>query len=65
MIKIVGSLAAVIALTCNVFAADLKSDLDQMISRHQGRVALFAKNLKTGETIAGADRFCHQAAGDD
>ncbi len=34
------------------FAADLKSDLEQMTAKHQGRVALFAKNLKTGETVA-------------
>lgn len=34
------------------FAADLKSDLEQIVSKHQGHVALFAKNLKTGETVA-------------
>jgi beta-lactamase class A len=33
-------------------AADLKSDLQQMIAKHQGKVALYAKNLKSGETVA-------------
>ena len=47
-------LAIVLFSICglNLFAADLKSDLEQMISKHQGQVALFAKNLKTGETVA-------------
>ncbi len=46
-------LVAAIAFFCaSAFAADLKSDLDQLISKHQGKVALFAKNLKTGETVA-------------
>lgn len=48
--------ALTIALVCaacsSAFAGDLKSDLDQLISKHQGKVALFAKNLKTGETVA-------------
>ena len=36
----------------SLHAADLKSDLEQMIAKHQGHVALYAKNLKTGDTIA-------------
>jgi beta-lactamase class A len=32
--------------------ADLQRDLDSMAARHAGKVALFAKNLKTGATVA-------------
>ncbi len=42
----------VLTLTCSSLAADLNSDLQQMTAKHQGHVALFAKNLKTGETVA-------------
>ncbi len=37
--------------TC-AFAADLQKQLDAMAAAHHGNVALFAKNLKTGETVA-------------
>lgn len=39
-------------LPASCFASDLRSDLEQMAARYQGHVALYAKNLKTGETIA-------------
>src|SRR4051812_16759268 len=39
-------------ITATAFATDLKSDLEQLTAKHQGKVALFAKNLKTGETVA-------------
>jgi beta-lactamase class A len=32
--------------------SDLQSKLQEMISKHQGKVALYAKNLATGETVA-------------
>lgn len=32
--------------------ADLQKDLDSMAARHAGKVALYAKNLKTGATVA-------------
>lgn len=41
-----------LALSTNAFASDLKSDLEQLAAKHQGHVALYAKNLKTGETVA-------------
>jgi beta-lactamase class A len=46
------TLALICVFASSLFAADLKSDLEQMAAKHQGKVALFAKNLKTGETIA-------------
>src|SRR5512147_1623686 len=42
----------IVVLSSTLFAADLKSDLEQMAAKHQGKVALFARNLKTGETVA-------------
>src|SRR5690348_1855147 len=44
----------ILALSTSSFAAnsDLQSKLQDMASKHHGKVALFAKNLKTGETIA-------------
>ncbi len=50
--KILSVAVCLFLLTAISAAFDLKSDLDQMISRHQGRVALYAKNLKTGEIVA-------------
>ncbi len=34
------------------FAADLQQQLNAMAAAHHGKVALFAKNLKTGQTVA-------------
>ena len=51
-IRTVGIFAAVCLVALHGYAADLKSDLEHLIAQHQGKVALFAKNLKTGETIA-------------
>jgi beta-lactamase class A len=39
-------------LAATASAVDLKSDLEQMAAKHQGKVSLFAKNLKTGQTIS-------------
>ncbi len=44
--------ATLTMLVSTSFAADLKSDLEQMAAKHPGHVSLFAKNLKTGETVA-------------
>ena len=52
MLKRFAVVVLVFIFASSVLAADLKSDLEQMVAKHQGKVALFAKNLKTGETIA-------------
>jgi beta-lactamase class A len=48
------SAIALFALCSTAFAAtsDLQSKLQDMASKHHGKVALYAKNLKTGETVA-------------
>jgi beta-lactamase class A len=35
-----------------LFAGDLQSQLDRMAAAHKGKVGLFAKNLRTGATVA-------------
>jgi beta-lactamase class A len=35
-----------------LFAGDLQSQLDRMAATHKGKVGLFAKNLRTGATVA-------------
>src|SRR3954452_6830786 len=52
MLKRLAVVVLIVVFARSLFAADLKSDLEQMIAKHQGKVALFAKNLKTGETLA-------------
>ena len=42
----------VLALTGSAFAADLQHDLAALAAKYQGKVALFAKDLKTGKTVA-------------
>jgi beta-lactamase class A len=44
--------AVVLFLAATCFAADLQSDLQKMASAYPGKVAVFAKNLKTGATVA-------------
>ena len=51
-LKRLATLALVCLVASSLLASDLKSDLEQLAAKHQGKVALFAKNLKTGETIA-------------
>ncbi len=51
----------VLMLVASVFATDrtaqLQKDLEALAAKHEGKVALFAKNLATGETVAiDADR---------
>lgn len=41
-----------ILLASTAWAADLQKQLESMAAQHQGKVSLFAKNLKTGETVA-------------
>jgi beta-lactamase class A len=41
-----------LAAAPTAWSADLQKDLDSMAARHAGKVALFAKNLKTGATVA-------------
>jgi beta-lactamase class A len=47
-------IAVLLALCSATFAAtsDLQAKLQEMASKHHGKVALFAKNLKTGDTVA-------------
>ena len=44
--------ATALVLTLSVSAADLQTQLEAMAAKHEGKVALFAKNLKTGQSIA-------------
>ena len=52
MLRKTCALIITVCLGVSAFAADLKSDLEAMAAKHQGQVALYAKNLKTGETVA-------------
>lgn len=50
-------IGAFLLLATAVHAADLQKQLNEIAARHEGKVALFAKNLSTGETVAiDADR---------
>ncbi|HEV8525899.1 MAG TPA: serine hydrolase [Terriglobales bacterium] len=42
----------VLLLTSLASAADLQGQLESMVQRHRGKVALYAKQLKTGATVA-------------
>src|SRR4051812_27566123 len=48
------ALVSFLALSTVAFAApaDLQAKLQDMASKHHGKVALYAKNLKTGDTVA-------------
>src|SRR4051812_44095852 len=35
-----------------VFAADLQAQLDALAAQHKGKIAFYAKDLKTGATVA-------------
>lgn len=50
--KIFIALLILIAISASAAASDLQADLEKMAAGHKGKVALFAKNLKTGETVA-------------
>ncbi len=52
MVKKTLAILSLLAIAIPGRAADLQSDLDKMAATHQGKVAVFAKNLKTGETVA-------------
>lgn len=45
-------LILILALVSTATAADLQKDLDALASQYQGKVAFFAKDLKTGQTVA-------------
>jgi beta-lactamase class A len=47
----VRSVLLVLFSTAVLHAADLQSQLDTMAKSHRGKVALYAKNLKTGQTV--------------
>lgn len=50
-------MALVLAMVVSAPAADLQSSLEKLAAGHRGSVAMFAKNLKTGATVAlDADR---------
>ncbi len=52
MLKRIAVVLSVIALVCVGSASDLETTLRDMAAKHDGKVALFAKNLATGQTIA-------------
>jgi len=43
---------AFVACATSVFAVDLQKELNALATQHKGKVALYAKNLKTGDTVA-------------
>ncbi len=45
-------LLLLIALAGSAFGADLQQQLEQLAAAHHGKVALYAKQLKTGATVA-------------
>ena len=45
-------LILILALVSTATAADLQKDLDALASQYQGKIAFFAKDLKTGQTVA-------------
>ncbi len=48
----VGSLLLFLScISARIFADDLQARLDAMAKAHKGKVALYARNLKTGETV--------------
>jgi beta-lactamase class A len=47
-----GVAIAVALIAASAFGADLQKQLEEMAAKHQGKVALYAKNVKTGATIA-------------
>jgi beta-lactamase class A len=47
------ALVAVVLMCCSsVLAADLQKELNALATQHKGKVAFFAKDLKTGATVA-------------
>src|SRR5690348_15457818 len=44
--------ACVVLVVCSADAANLQKKLDKMVASYHGKVALYAKNLATGETVA-------------
>ena len=50
-------LVGFMVFACYAFATDLQKEVEALAAQHQGKVALFAKDLKTGATLAfDADR---------
>lgn len=45
-------LLALLFFSCSCAASDLHARLEKMATAHEGKVALFAKNLTTGDTVA-------------
>lgn len=50
--KRIALLLALLFVTATLQADELNDKLQTLISAHQGKVGLFAKNLKTGQTVA-------------
>ena len=47
------AVALILAAVCaTAFAADLQKELDTLATQHKGKVAFYAKDLKTGATVA-------------
>ena len=45
-------IAAVLVLTLPAFAADLQQQIEAIAREHHGKVALYARHLKTGASVA-------------
>lgn len=45
-------LIAIVCLNTSLFAADLQKQVEAIAAHHQGKLAFFAKDLKTGATVA-------------
>jgi beta-lactamase class A len=46
------AIALIIACAANAFAADLQKELNALAAQHKGKVVFFAKDMKTGATVA-------------
>lgn len=51
-VRLVFLLASIVLVVCSANAANLQKKLDKMAASYHGKVALYAKNLTTGETVA-------------
>jgi beta-lactamase class A len=47
-----GIIVTLLVLTGSALSADLQKDVEVMAAQHQGKLAFFAKDLKTGATVA-------------
>ncbi len=46
------AIVIVVMLAANAFGADLQKELNALAAQHKGKVGFYAKDLKTGATVA-------------